>query len=178
MEDGSEKPIAFASRTLSKAERNYSQIEKEVLKIPSVWRLFQIITDHNPLLGLLHEHKGIPSMAASRIQRWAIILSAYNYELIFKSGRKHGNADSMSRLPFQSDDCEESSVLENYILMTELCHSPTTSEDVARYSAQDPIIAKVMNYINNGLPAKIEKQCKPYLRRRNELFINLSCLQW
>ena len=70
------------------------------------------------------------------------------------------------------------SVLENYVLMTELCHSPTTSEDVARYSAQDPIIAKVMNYINNGLPAKIEKQCKPYLRRRNELFINLSCLQW
>ena len=187
VEDGSERPIAFASRTLSKAERNYSQIEKEGLAIifgvkkfhQYVYgRPFQIIPDHKPLLGLLHEHKGIPSMAASRIQRWAIILSAYNYKLIFKSGHKHGNADSMSRLPFQSDDCEESSVLEIYVLMTELCHSPTTSEDVARYSAQDPIIAKVMNYINNGLPAKIEKQCKPYLRRRNELFINLSCLQW
>ena len=34
--------------------------------------------------------------------------------------------------------------------MTELCHSPTTSKDVARYSAQDPIIAKVVDYINNG----------------------------
>ena len=40
----------------------------------------------------------------------------------------------MSHLPFQSGDCKESSVLENYVLMTELCHSPTTSEDVARYS--------------------------------------------
>ena len=89
-------------------------------------------------------------MAVSRIQRWAIVLSTYNYELIFKPGRKHGNADSMSRLSFQSDDCEESSVLENYVLMTELCHSPTTSKDVARYSAKDPILAKVMNYINNG----------------------------
>ena len=67
----------------------------------------------------------------------------------------------MSRLPFQSDDCEESSVPENYVLMTELCHSPTTSEDVARYSAQDPIITKVMDYINNEWPAKIEEQCKP-----------------
>ena len=35
-----------------------------------------------------------------------------------------------------------------------------------------------MDYINNGWPAKIEEQCKPYLRRRNELCINLSYLQW
>ena len=117
-------------------------------------------------------------MAASRIQRWAIILSAYNYELIFKSGSQHGNADSMSRLPFQSDDCEESPVLEYYVLMTELCYSPTTSKDVTRYSARDPITAKVMNYINNGWPTEIEEQCKPCLRRRNELCISLSCLQW
>ena len=34
-------------------------------------------------------------------------LSVYNYELIFKFGHKHRNADSMSCLPFQSDDCEE-----------------------------------------------------------------------
>ena len=117
-------------------------------------------------------------MAASRIQRWSIILSAYNYELIFKSGRQHGNADSTSRLPFQSDDCEESPVLEYYVLMTELCYSPTISKDVARYSARDPIIAKVMDYINNGWPTKIEEQCKPYFRRRNELCVSLSCLQW
>ena len=35
-----------------------------------------------------------------------------------------------------------------------------------------------MNYINNAWPAKIEEQYKNYLRRRNELFSNLSCLQW
>ena len=158
MENGSEKPIAFASRTLPKAERND-------------------FTDHKPLLGLLHEHKNIPSMAASRIQRWAIILSAYNYELIFKSRRKHGDTDSMNHLSFQPDDCE-SLVLENYVFITELCYSPTTSKDVAWYSARDPIIAKVMDYINNWWPAKIEEQCKLYLRRTNKLCINLSCLKW
>ena len=138
---------------------------------------FQINTGHKPLLGLLYKHKSIPSMAASRNQRWAVILSTYNYKLIIKPGLKHGNADSMSRLPSHSDDCKESSALENYVLMTELCYSPATSKDVARYSAQDPIIAKVMDYINNGCPAKIEEQCKPYLSRRNELCISLSCLQ-
>ena len=35
-----------------------------------------------------------------------------------------------------------------------------------------------MDYINNEWLAKTEEQCKPYLRRRNELCINLSCLQW
>ena len=51
----------------------------------------QIVTDHKLRLGLLHEHKTIPSMAASRTQKGVIVLSAYNYELIFKSGRKHKN---------------------------------------------------------------------------------------
>ena len=91
MEDGSERPIAFESRTLSKVEQNYSQIKKEGLAIIfgvkkshqyAYGHLFQIITDHKPLLGLLHENKSIPSMAASRIQRWTIILSADNYELM------------------------------------------------------------------------------------------------
>ena len=76
MEDGSERPIIFSSRILSKAQWNYSQIEKEGLAIIFGVKKFhqyvygcpfQIITDHKPLLGLLHKHKGIPSMAASRI---------------------------------------------------------------------------------------------------------------
>ena len=90
------------------------------------------------------------------------MLSAYNYELIFKSFCKHRNTNSTSCLPFQSDDYEEYSVLENYVVTTQLSYSPTTSEDGARYSAWDLTIAKVMDYINSGWPAKIEKQCKPY----------------
>ena len=98
-----------------------------------------------------------------------ITLSTCSYELIFKSDGKHGNADSVSRLPFQSDDLEESSVIEYYVLMSELCYSPTISEDVTRYSAWDPITARVMDYVNNGWPAIIEEQYEPYLKRRNEL---------
>ena len=75
---GREKPITFASRTLSKAKRNYSQMEKEALAIVYAvkkfhqylfGRHFLSYTDHKPLLWLLSERKGIPSMAAARIQR-------------------------------------------------------------------------------------------------------------
>ena len=55
--------------------------------------------------------------------------------------------------------------------MTELCHSPTTSEDVAKYSAQDLILAKVMVYINNRWPTEIEEQYKSYLRMRNDIYL-------
>ena len=77
MPDSSEKPITFASRTLTKTERNYSQIEKEALAIVYAVKKFHqylfgrhffLYTDHKPLLGLLSELKGIPSMAAARIQ--------------------------------------------------------------------------------------------------------------
>ena len=77
----------------------------------------------------------------------------------------------MSRLPFQSDDCEEPSVLKNYVLITELCHSPTTSKDIAEYSAKDLILAKIMDYINNGWSTEIEEQRKSYLRLRNEIYL-------
>ena len=88
--DGSDKPVAFASRTLAPAERNYAQIEREGLAIifgvtkfhKYVYgRYFVIQTDHCPLLGLLKEDKMISPLASARIQQWALTLSNYQYHL-------------------------------------------------------------------------------------------------
>ena len=76
MEDGSERPVAYASRTLSSAEKNYSQLGKEGLAIVFgvtkfhtylYGRQYIIESDHQPLSYLLKESKQIPSLASSRI---------------------------------------------------------------------------------------------------------------
>ena len=59
---------------------------------------FTLVTDHKPLTTILNPQKGIPSLAAACLQCWAIILSAYMYEIEFKCTQDHGNADGLSRL--------------------------------------------------------------------------------
>ena len=106
--DGSEKPIAYLSRTLSSSEKNYSQIEQERLAIIFAIKKFHqyifgrhvtIVTDHKPLLRILSEEKGIPQLDASRLQRWTILLLGYNHTLKYKTGTSNSNADCLSRFP-------------------------------------------------------------------------------
>ena len=83
--NGEERPIAYASRTLTNSEKNYAQIEKEALSLIFgvkkfhqflYGRKFTLVTDHKPLITVLNPKKGLPTLAAARMQRWAMLLSA------------------------------------------------------------------------------------------------------
>ena len=63
-----------------------------------------MITDHKPLTAILDPKKGIPSLAAARFQRWALLLSACEYEIKYKSIDNHKNADGLSRLPLWTEE--------------------------------------------------------------------------
>ena len=120
MPDGSERPIAYSSRTLSVAERNYSQLEKEGLacifgikKFHNYifGRSFELVTDHKPLLGLLKEDRATSQQASSRIKRWSLFLSNYEYLLVFRNTSAHANADALSRLPLPEEPQRHSKCL-------------------------------------------------------------------
>ena len=79
---GEERLIAYASRTLSNSERNYSQIDKESLAIIFAVKHFHIFlygkdrftiyTNHKPLISLFGAHAKLPPLVAARLQRWAL----------------------------------------------------------------------------------------------------------
>ena len=107
-DDGGDRPIAYASRSLTATEKGYAQLEKEALLIIFGIQKFHnylyghkfiIESDHEPLFFLFSEKKGIPHMASARIQRWALTLSAYQYTIHHKSGTEIGNANGLSQLP-------------------------------------------------------------------------------
>ena len=187
--DGSEHPIAFASHTLSSSERNYAQIEKEALSLIFgvkkfhqylYGRKFTLVTDHKPLLAILGEKKGIPSLAAARLQRWAVLLSAYQYEIRFKPTQEHANADGLSRLPLPTTTgskviCSTGPAIFNLSQVESL---PVTATQIQAASRTDPVLSKVLHHTRRDWPQQTAEVLKPFHHRSQELTVEGGCLLW
>ena len=186
MPNGEERPVAFASRTLSSSERNYAQLEKEALALifgvkkfhPYIYgRQFTLMTDHKPLVTILGPKTGVPTIAAARMQRWALVLSAYSYDIKYKGGAQHMNADGLSRLPMHVDHAkDEEEIMFHYTHIDDL---PVTSHEIATATAKDPVLSQVLQYTQRGWPSTVDDEClKPYLHRRHELSVEQDVLIW
>ena len=158
--DGEEKPIAFASRTLNEAEPNYAQLEREALSIVFgvrkfhqylYGRKFTLFTDHRPLTTILGPYTGIPSLAASRLQRWALLLSGHSYDIRYRKSDSHCNADGLSRLPLPVMKPESSTV--DIFYFTEVEKAPVSAAQVKKGTRNDPVLSAVMDLIVKGHPA-------------------------
>ena len=153
-QDGSE----FASHTLTKSEKNYTQLEKEALSLFFGIKKFHqylysctLITDLKPLLALLGPKSGIHPSAAARLQRWAVLLAAYTYLLKFKSTVQHANADSLSRLLLDSTGSELVSEASLYNI-AQLKSLPVTSKQVEQGTSKDTTLSLVITPRKNGQP--------------------------
>ena len=179
--DGSESPIAFASKTLNSAERNYSQTEKEALSIMFgldkfyqylSGRHFLLLTDHQPLTAIFNPSKALPAHSLARLQRWAIKLMAFDYTIEYRSTKAHGNADALSRLPLADEAPNDTSSI-NLVQMEMLDSNLLDCKVVAQETLKDPTLAQVSTYVKNGWPQQISKSSElyPYFQVRSAIII-------
>ena len=185
-EDG-EHPVAFASRTLTKAETNYSQIEKEALALIFgikkfhkyiFGRHFTLITDHKPLLSILNAKSAVPSIAAARMQRWAIFLSAYTYSIEYKGTKQHANADSLSRLPIAGEEDQDAAAIAMF-KVSFIDELPITASDIAEETSKDSVLSLIYKYVMEGWPQRgVEDNLKPFYHRKDQLTTDQGCLLW
>lgn len=101
-QDGTEKVIAYMSKSLSQSERNYSATEREALAVLTAiehWRCylenglrFTVYTDHSSLKWFLNL-----SNPTGRLARWGVRLSVYNFEIKHRKGSDNVVPDSLSR---------------------------------------------------------------------------------
>jgi predicted aspartyl protease len=111
IQNGTERVIAYASRTLNGPEKNYCVTRKELLAVIFYARHFRpyllgrpfvIRTDHSALSWLRRTPQPIGQQA-----RWLEILEEFDYSIEHRPGRLHGNADAMSRRPCKQCQMDE-----------------------------------------------------------------------
>ncbi|XGW17401.1 hypothetical protein V3C99_002198 [Haemonchus contortus] len=190
--DGTEKAVYHASRSLTDAEKNYGQIEKEGLALVYAVRKFHryiygrhfiLLTDHKPLLAIFGSKKGVPAYSANRLQRWRLTLLAYNFDIEYRNTNNFGQAEALSRLIATQSPPEEDVIIAkiardiNAIFHENVNRLPVTAKDVARATAEDDTLRQVLDHIaHNNRPKKPSSTIASYAHLRNDLSNKQGCL--
>ncbi|RUA05255.1 MAG: hypothetical protein DSY43_04955 [Gammaproteobacteria bacterium] len=171
VQNGTERVVAYASRSLTGVEQRYSQTEKEALGI--VWGCerfhmylygveFTLLTDHKPLETIY----STKSKAPARIERWVLRLQSYKFTVKYIPGE--GNiADSLSRLTNIKGLCVNVDA-EEFIRHVAEMATPVamTTQEIEEESAGDPELSQLRQCIATGEWDDIPSQYKAV---RNEL---------
>ena len=177
IQDGCERVLAYWSRQLQKAEKNYSTIEREALTVVGAVKefypyfygfTFRLLTDHNPLTSL----KGIKDTGGC-LTRWLLFLQQFNFTVEYKPGTSNTNADALSRRP----PCD---LLPVTTVSTDMCPASTKSIAEAQQKDSQLVLLKQhleQNTILHGFPSGLRKcfakdglVCQPH---RREYLLNL-----
>jgi len=148
VQDGSEKVIAHAGRSLSRNVINYCVTRKELLAVVHFTRHFRqyllgrqfiIRTDHAALSWLKKTSEPIGQNA-----RWLELLGEYNYVIRHRQGQSHGNADAISRHPCINKPsctaCHSKATMCAMVTTTEQTPEGGSADEVSSAGPQNDIV--------------------------------------
>ena len=183
---GEVRPVGYASRTLTKAEKNYSNIERESLALVYgatkfrqylLGRPFVLRTDHRPLLKLFGHNEAVPMLVSTRMKKWRLVLSAYNYQMEYEPGKENVFADFMSRKPLDGVP-SKSETCTSQVLFVDRDVEIVKAATVVAKTKRDPMLSQVLRYTNGGWPESVAPDLLPYFVKRWELTVSDGMLLW
>lgn len=178
VQDGKERVIAYWSRQLRTAERNYSTIEREALAVvdaikefyPYLYGFsFTLYTGHNPLVSL----KTVKDFGG-RVSRWLLLLQQFDFTVVYKPGTSNGNADCLSRRPPPVDSprepcCADTEPEKETIAVVQDNGPPNNL--ICQEQAKDAVLTAVKTALLQGSPMPTQ-----FRNQRDSLVINNDCL--
>lgn len=178
------KPISFASRSLTSAEQNYAQIEKEMLSILfacskfsfyTYGRKVRVVNDHKPLLGIIK--KDIHKITSGKLQRMRLKLLNFDIELEYAPGKTIQLADYLSRYMKLSDESVEDKTITDAILSINV--SDERKLEMQKETENDDVLKQIKEYCKVGWPTD-KRNCPENLRYwfkiRNDITVEDSLL--
>ena len=178
-DDGTEKVIAYASRSLSKPERNYCVTRKELLAVVYFIRYFRsyllgqtftLRTDHGSLLWLRNFKQ-----PEGQLARWLEQLQEYQFTIVHRPGRKHGNADALSRIPCPQCHRPSHEYTPQPPLVIALSSLRCDEIQLRNLQLQDDSLAPIIDLLQKGLRPDMcnNTTLNPELRRLYHMFDQL-----
>ena len=178
------RPIAFVSRTLTSAERNYAQIEKELLGV--VWACekfarylvglesFVAVTDHKPLIPIINT-KDL-DVTPLRCQKLLLRLMRFSVQAEYAPGKTLVTADLLSRKPLDDlgEDKEEEMIAHVQAAVALVPMTRSRLDIVREATREDDLMNAIMDFVRNGWPPRIrdvEDDFKMYYYARGSLSI-------
>ena len=173
-------PIAFASRSLTSAEKNYSAIEGETLPIVFGCERFHeylygppflIVNDHLPLKSIFI--KSITS-CPPRIQRFFLRLQRYDFVLEYSPGRDMVVADALSCASLPNTGTEISNDDMNFYVHSIVNNLPISKKKMEQFQAATSLYESMQThkmYTEKGWleKSKMDTSVSPYINYRDEI---------
>ena len=172
------KPLAFASRALSRAEVNYAHIGKELLAVRFGLEKFrqytyslpvQVQSDHKPLESIV---KKPLHMAPRRLQRMLLRLQGYDIDLVYRSGKNMELSDKLSRAYLQEGRAPVEIEVESINVMHSLPVDSARLDDIRASMETDERMQELKKVILKIWPDKssdVPGPARQYFGVRDEL---------